>query len=253
MTAHLVRLAQDELRTNIRDSVDQDFYAFVNRLPQYFCISEDFTKAAIRKVHRRLHTDLDMRTSLVDFDLKGPLSIRHEIHKRVANRMCCWSLWVFFFPWLITMMANAALVFRVYSITYAEQRTVEVRTPDLITEGQYWTALRDEGLQFIGYALLVNIASWAYLVAIQLKCATFYVMRLLYPRIHLAITAYCERLVSQLHAERCHKVSSPLENPFSRVRDTVVRDTWTLGCAGSVISVPCVAGVGTESCAFVCS
>ncbi|PFH36339.1 hypothetical protein BESB_045310 [Besnoitia besnoiti] len=197
MTKHLIRVAQEELRTDVRDSVDHDFYSFINRLPHYFCVSEDLTKASIRKIHRRLHTDLDIRTSVVDFELKGPLAIRHEVQKRVANRMCCWSLWFFFLPWLLTMMANASLALRVYTMAYKKDHEIEVRSPDVIREGGYESALRDEGMQHIGYALLVNLLVWIYLVVVQLKCFTFYVIRLLYPRIKVAITTYCDRLLAK--------------------------------------------------------
>ncbi|CBZ51885.1 conserved hypothetical protein [Neospora caninum Liverpool] len=197
MTKHLVRVAQEELRTDLRDSVDHDFYCFINRLPQYFCVSEDLNKTTIRKIHRRLHTDLDIRTSLVDFELKGPLAIRHEVQKRISNRLCCWSLWCFFLPWLLTMMVNTALVLRVYTMTYKQDHEIQVNSPDVITEGEYEAALRDEGLQLIGYALLANLIAWIYLLIVQLRCLTFYVIRLLYPRINVAITSYCNRLLAR--------------------------------------------------------
>ncbi|EPR60537.1 putative transmembrane protein [Toxoplasma gondii GAB2-2007-GAL-DOM2] len=197
MTKHLVWVAQQELRTDIRDSVDHDFYSFINRLPQYFCISEDLTKSTIKRIHRRLHTDLDVRTSVVDFELKGPLAIRYEVQKRMSNRLCCLSLWCFFLPWLLTMMANTALVLRVYTMTYKQDHEIRVNSPEVITEGEYGAALRDEGLQHIGYALLVNLIAWIYLLIVQLRCLTFYVIKHLYPRINVAITSYCDRLLAR--------------------------------------------------------
>ncbi|KAL8448778.1 hypothetical protein Emag_003835 [Eimeria magna] len=119
MTAEVVAAAQEELRLDISESMDHDFHAFVQRLREHFITSEDFTMAAIKGAHRRLHCLLKSRIGLVGVYVQGPSAVGREVETAVAPLRCCMLFFLFFLPWIFTMLVNFTQLYLFLNVSTA--------------------------------------------------------------------------------------------------------------------------------------
>lgn len=200
MTAEVVGAAQDELRLDVCEAIDHDFYAFVRRLRANFVTCEDFTLAAIRKAHRRLHSLLKARISLVDTDIHGPFVVRREIDTRVGGAQCCMLFFLFFVPWAVTIWFNLAQLLTVYDSPGVVGPPAPTDSPqgspqEIATPLNLETVLSDEGFSIIAASVLINLTATVYLSLMQSRCVEQCFASCLYPRIHSAVADFCNRLV----------------------------------------------------------
>ncbi|KAL8273553.1 hypothetical protein Esti_002619 [Eimeria stiedai] len=200
MSAEVVIAAQEELRLDVSESVDHDFYAFVRRLREQFVPSEDFTAAAIRRAHRRLHSLLKARIGLVEAYVQGPFAVGREVEIAVAPLRCCMLSFLFFLPWLITMCLNLALLYVASNAAIAGLPD-PVASPEEKAPLEREPALNDECFTLIVTNLLVNLFATVYLACAQTRCIEDCFASCLYSRIHVAVVQFCDRLVTRTWEE----------------------------------------------------
>ncbi|KAL8442412.1 hypothetical protein Emed_007288 [Eimeria media] len=199
MTAEVVTAAQEELRLDISESVDHDFHSFVRRLREQFITGEDFTVAAIKGAHRRLHALLKARTSLVGVYVQGPLAVGREVETAVAPLRCCILFFLFFLPWIFTMCLNLAQLYLLSAaFTTKPQEPLESLSPteEGVPLGRE-TPGNDEALTLIVANVIVNLLATAFLACAQTRCVEDCFASCFFSRIHAAVVNFCNRLITR--------------------------------------------------------
>ncbi|OEH78429.1 transmembrane protein [Cyclospora cayetanensis] len=114
MSTAVVLAAEEDLRLDVCESIDCDFYRFVDRLRAAFVPSVDFSIAVIKRAHRRLHSLLKARRALVDPAAQGPFAIIRDVNASLACPRFFLLLFLYFVPWLFTLCCNLAQLLAIY-------------------------------------------------------------------------------------------------------------------------------------------
>ncbi|KAL8436514.1 hypothetical protein ACSSS7_001677 [Eimeria intestinalis] len=211
----VVIAAQEELRLDISESVDHDFYVFVRRLREHFVASEDFTVAAIKRAHRRLHSLLKARIGLVEISVQGPFAVGRDVETAIAPIRCCMLFFLFFIPWVFIISLSLAQLYLVSNRPIAgPPDPLAPPEEDAALPFDRDAALNDEGFTLIVANLLINLLAIAYLACVQTRCIEDCFASCLYSRVHAAVIEFCNRLVTRTWEEAVvYELVELLEGP----------------------------------------
>ncbi|XP_026193050.1 uncharacterized protein LOC34617340 [Cyclospora cayetanensis] len=215
MSTAVVLAAEEDLRLDVCESIDCDFYRFVDRLRAAFVPSVDFSIAVIKRAHRRLHSLLKARRALVDPAAQGPFAIIRDVNASLACPRFFLLLFLYFVPWLFTLCCNLAQLLAIYGASgrIAEDSNSAVTeapgaggdTVDNVAIGppplDMETVLNDEGFWFIAGSLLINLSAVLYLSVLTSRCAESCFTKCMYSRVHEAVVQFCSRMVSRTWEE----------------------------------------------------
>eukprot|EP00922_Rhytidocystis_sp_ex-Travisia-forbesii_P065506 GHVS01097334.1.p1 GENE.GHVS01097334.1~~GHVS01097334.1.p1 ORF type:complete len:574 (-),score=85.55 GHVS01097334.1:244-1965(-) len=197
LSSEVVGEVKEEYQSELVESINTDFYEYVQRLTKYVVVSDDFTKAEMKKIHRKLNLALTEGGHLLCYPSRDKCSIRNAIEQKVVNRRNWITAIFFFIPCVINVIANCTLIYYVFDLRFRHNHSINVS--DYVTVGEHpQAALQSEGFRLIAAALTLNFISWIYLTTIMSGSIVYCMLKCMYCRIHTASVAFTNRMMNRI-------------------------------------------------------